>query len=108
MDELREVLRVGADSPVVLQMLLNEIGHIREAQREHRSETRQEFQHVREKIEELREEVRSELGKHETDIAVLEQQAKLAGKISGYIAGAISGLIAGLAVAAIKYWLFGI
>lgn len=107
MDEVRDVLRVGGESPVVLQMLLNEIGHVREAQREHRLETRQEFQHVREKIEELREEVKAELSHHSKDIAILETKAALAGRMSGFIAGALSGLVTGIIVAAVKHFIFG-
>lgn len=78
----------GAESPVVLQMLLDEIKQARLTLTAHQQETREEFRRIHDKIDGLRNEVRSDFQDHDRDIVKLTTQARLAGRMSGFIAGA--------------------
>lgn len=101
----KEILNFNAESPVVLQMLLEEIKHTRTEQQSFAAETRDEFRRIHDKIDALRDEVRDDFQEHDRDIVRLTTEAAVAAKRSGFISGALASLAVYAAVAFLSWGL---
>lgn len=93
------------NSPLVLQMLLEEIKQARVTQAAHQLETREEFRRIHAKIDKLGEDVRSEVKEHDRSIIELTTKASMAGRIAGFIAGTVSSLLVYGVVAVFQWFL---
>jgi uncharacterized protein involved in exopolysaccharide biosynthesis len=93
----------GTDSPVVLQMLLEEIKQARLTLTSHQSETREELRRIHDKIDVLRNEVRIDFQDHDRGIVQLKTQAEIAGRMSGFLAGVAATVLINAAILIVKY-----
>ena len=91
---------------VVLQMIVDDIRTIKDAQTACALENREEFRRLKDKMDNLRDEMYVNLTGHDRDIVRLTTQASIAGRVSGFFAGSAAGVITAVLVDIIRHMFF--
>jgi len=98
---------IDIESPVVIQMLLDEVRATRKSQDDFQSEARSEFRRIHDKIDRIDQSLRKDLQSHDRDIVRLTTEASVAGRVAGFIAGTVSSILVSGAVWMFKHLIGG-